>query len=166
MKSLRVPLLVALLYGLVSPFPALAQETPASSLVLEASVVPDTAPPGTQLAFGLTVTNPGNAAAAFTVGACPVRYRIDGRFTPRWSCGEATRTVSLGPGQSTRFDADAFTGLRFDPRIFPLGPGAHRVTLAVEGLGGAEAAFTVEAPAPRSRDGSFWSRGSPPPRER
>jgi hypothetical protein len=148
MKNLRVPLRVALLWGLVSPLAALAQDAPSAPLVLSASVTPETAPPGTHLAFRLTVTNPGDETAAFTVGDCPVRYRIDGRYSPRWSCGKAVRTVSLGPGQSTRFDADVFPGLRFDPRKFPLEPGPHRVTLAVEGLGGAEATFTVEAPSP------------------
>lgn len=116
-------------------------------LVLDAVVTPDPAPLGAVLSFQLTVTNTGNHPASFSVEGCPVHYRIDGSYSPREGCAEIHRTFTLDAGKSVTFGPGENPHLDFDPALYPLSPGRHRVVMAVENLGGAAAEFRVLPPA-------------------
>lgn len=152
MRPGRLPAIAAILGVLVlaagSAGRATGQESPAEALHLEARVSPSPAPFGEPVTFRLSLTNTGELVLSVPLAECPVRCRVDGEFSPQGECAKPARTLELDPGQSVTLGPADAPLLALDPRVYPLSPGIHRVVLAAQGLGAADAEFEVLAPEP------------------
>jgi hypothetical protein len=147
------------------PVGTLAPEAVAPGLRLEATVEPLRGALTTPRDFRLRLINDNPHPVSVLLGSCPVRYEIDGTFSPGWTCEGPSHTRDLAPGEAILFGPAKDPRLRFEPPVYPLSPGEHRVQLLIAGVGEAETSFLVESP---EGDGAFVAvrlaelDGSPP----
>jgi hypothetical protein len=122
------------------------ENAPPPGLLLTPEVTPNPAPFGARIALAVTVTNVSDRPMSFGHDGCPVRFTVDGWWTPPVACAEYWRTVDLGPGESIRFGPPEFGYLELGrpESDFLLDPGTHVIDFEVPGVGRTAARVRVE----------------------
>jgi hypothetical protein len=119
---------------------------PPPGLLLTPQVSPNPVPFGARMSLAVTVTNVSDRPMSFGHDGCPVRFTVDGWWSPPLACAEYWRKIDLAPGESIRFGPPEFDYLQLvrPESDFILEPGVHGIDFEVPGVGRTAARVHVE----------------------
>ena len=140
-----VPFICVCVLLLISGAAPVRAQAPDTALVVTASVQPNPAPLGEDVAISATVFNPTNESRTFGVSGCPVEWEIPD-YHPGWACPEIWTEITLAPGESRVFSAADHPELLHRPQDYPLVPGEVEFSIRVGSAGGTRALLTVLPP--------------------